>query len=421
MASTIKQVYVSLYVTEEEIQLVAAEYYNTRFNIIKVERAPAKGIINYRVTDKDELVACITELVARASSSIGATIRKVILVLPAYNFKRIPLKVSVIPTHDYLDKKDVARAMSNALKVDVGDGSLVVNSTVIKYTINGISTRRMPDKEFCEEAILDIDLLCADKEMAYSYVDAIYSAGLEAIDITLDNFSICKEALFFEQSLDKNLILLDISDSKTSLSLLAKGKLVSTEMIGEGIDCIVNEVYRKYRLPKENIKRLIKYNVDFDSQFKDDAIFAWNDNGTASSLTVKDLNEAVSKPLEAYIGRISKLCSPITESGESRFVITGEGAPLSALVSELKRLTGVDTVSYFPDSIGVRDSRLCAVYGALFIFREKAVLNDLLISCVDMQEYDDTVDHQTIDVEGESLTAKIKNLFMQYKNKEDNK
>lgn len=417
MVSSFKQVYVSIYMSEDVIQLIAAEYFNTRFNIIKVEKIPCKGLYNFHITDKNELVSSIKTIVAKASKAIGATIEKVILVLPAYNFSRLPLRVNVVPTKEYLSKTDVARAVSNSLKMDVGDNSLVVNASIVKYTINGISYRRMPEKEFCSQALVDIDLLCADKEMAYTFVDAVNAAGLEVVDITLDNYSICKEALLFEQSLEENLVMLDIKQSQTILTLLSKGKLISTEIINEGFNGLVDAVYNCYHLPKANILRLIKYNADVDSAYSYDAIFAWNENGKASSLDAQQLYNALEPALNSYLDKIITLCGPILEKGTSKFILIGEGATIGILSKKLAEKSEREVSVYYPESIGVRDTALCAVYGALYIYKEKTNLNDLLVSCINMEEYNDTVDQQVIDVEGESLTAKIKNLFSQYKNK----
>ena len=105
------------------------------------------------------------------------------------------------------------------------------------------------------------------------------------------------------------------------------------------------------------------------------------------------------------------------EKDTSKFVLTGEGATIGILQKMLAEKSEHEVSVYYPESIGVRDTALCAAYGALFIYKEKTNLNELLVSCVNMEEYNDTVDQQVIDVEGESLTAKIKNLFIQYKNK----
>ncbi len=62
---------------------------------------------------------------------------------------------------------------------------------------------------------------------------------------------------------------------------------------------------------------------------------------------------------------------------------------------------------------------MCSVYGSFFAYKEKASLNNLNVSCVDIAEYDSTVDQKKIDVEGETITMKIKKLFEQYRDREE--
>ena len=419
MAKGLKQVYASIFIDENELQIVAGEYFNTRFNIIRVDKVKMEGILNFKINDFDRAKEIVTKAIEHTSSKIGATIKKVILVLPAFNFKRYPLRVSVVPNGGILTRKDVAKALSSSLKAKVDGNSMIVNASIVKYFVNGIATRRLPEKEVCEEVLIDIDLLCADKDMCYDYVRLLASSGLEVLDITLNNYSICKEAVLLEQSLNENIILLDICNEHTFLTLLSKGKLLSTEVIFEGLSKINDAVYNEYHLPKESISRLVKYNVNFDSIYPDDAVFAWNDEKQINhSITVSELSNCVKEPINNFLGKILTMCKPIIESGKTSFFVVGEGAKMNALVQELRTLSNCPTKSYYPDTIGVRDSSLCASYGSFFVYREKALLNDLNVSCVDIAEYDQTVDQKKVDVEGESITSKIKKMFEQYRDEE---
>lgn len=419
MANDIKQVYASLFIDENELQILVGEYFNTRFNVIRVDKVKMDGILNFKINDYDRVVEIIRKSIEHSSSKIGATIKKVILVLPAFGFDRHSLRVSVIPKGGILSKEDIAKAVSSSLKSKVDNNSMIVNSSIVKYNINGIATRRFPDKEICEEVLVDIDLLCADKDMCYDYVKAVSDAGLEVVDITLNNYAICKEAVLLEQSLNQNVILLDISNEHSYLSLLSKGKLISTEIIYDGLSSIAEAVYNAYHIPKVNIDRLIKFNVDYDSPHPEDSVFAWNDDEQVNhSISINELSNSVRPALNQYLEKVLTMCKPIIDSGTTSFYVTGEGSKMTQLIKELNKESGCETKGYYPDTIGVRDSSLCAIYGSFFVYKEKAILNDLNVSCLDIAEYDQTVDQKKVDVEGESITTKIKKLFEQYRDEE---
>jgi hypothetical protein len=113
------------------------------------------------------------------------------------------------------------------------------------------------------------------------------------------------------------------------------------------------------------------------------------------------------------------MCKPIIETGAALWVC-GEGSSMDALISRLREASKCNVRAYYPDTIGARNTEYCAVYGALYVYKEKADLNRLNVNCVDMLQYDKVVDQIEEDVEGKSITSKIKNLFERYtRDKED--
>ena len=121
MANNIKQIYVSLQLCENEIKILVGEYFNTRFNIIRSEKYPTSSISDFKIINREELIKDIRNAVKDCSDKIGSQIEQVILVLPAYNFKRYPLHSNVIPENGIVRREDIARAVSMGIcKVNVG-------------------------------------------------------------------------------------------------------------------------------------------------------------------------------------------------------------------------------------------------------------------------------------------------------------
>ena len=150
MVNHTKQVYATLKMDDDRLQILVAEYFNTRFNIIAVYTDVLEGISDYKVSDKDKVIACIKKGIDTVSEKIGAGLQKIIVLIPPYRFERVSLKVSVIPYDGHIKKSDVARAISNSLKTNVGSDLVVINTLISKYTVNGISSRRFTENEACE-------------------------------------------------------------------------------------------------------------------------------------------------------------------------------------------------------------------------------------------------------------------------------
>ncbi len=413
MSKSIKQIYVAVELCENEIRILAAEYFNTRFNIIRSDRYETKAISDFRITDKNAMIQDLKRAFAQSSNKIGSDIEQAILVVPAYNFKRFPLKSKIVLDNKVLDKNDIARAVTNSLQATVDSDVIVVNANVTKYLVNGITSRRMPENEVSDEAVIDVDLLCADRDMCYDYVSAVEECGVKVLDIVLNNYAIAKEASLFEESLSKNIIILDVHRTCTYLTLLAKGRLASTEVIFEGLNLMTDNLYRRYYMPYADILRPVKYVADFDTRYPEDAVYAWTDQNNTNVLTYRQLNEAIEAPLNSFCDKLAKMCEPIIEAG-AKIILTGEGQQTKCLKERLQTMCNCEISEYFPDTIGIRDASMTALYGAFIVYREKAVMNDLSVSCIDLLKYDELINLKQLDSEGDTITTKIKNLFKHY-------
>ena len=91
MSTNIKQVYVALQLYENEIDILIGEYYNTRFNIIRADKYTSNAISDFSINNRDELIKDIRKAIQTSAEKIGTAIEKLLLVIPAYNFKRFPL------------------------------------------------------------------------------------------------------------------------------------------------------------------------------------------------------------------------------------------------------------------------------------------------------------------------------------------
>ena len=125
--------------------------------------------------------------------------------------------------------------------------------------------------------------------------------------------------------------------------------------------------------------------------------------------------ELISEEMKKGILDVDTVNMSGIDSGLTSFIVVGEGAKMKILNDELAKYSKCFVKEYYPEAIGIRDSSFCSVYGALFVYKEKAYLNSINVSCVDIAEYDSVVDLKKEDTEGESITNKIKKLFDTYR------
>ena len=78
-----KQIFAALEAADHEIRLVVGEFFNTRFNIIKVERIASNGVTYDQVTDPEEVTRAIKTAVANTKKMLGADVKRVIMAMPS--------------------------------------------------------------------------------------------------------------------------------------------------------------------------------------------------------------------------------------------------------------------------------------------------------------------------------------------------
>ena len=408
-----KQIFGAIEFAEREVRLIVGEYFNTRFNIIKVESSPCEGILDFAITNKEEVARSVKEVVSKATKHIGADIERLILIIPSVDFKRYPLKVSVMTSNGIVRKEDVVHAIKNAMKTEIDHNILIVNPVCVKYTCNGISYRRIPEKEICDNLVVDIDLLCANKAIAYDYVTLLEELGIEVLDISLDMYAICKEAALFERTVNKNIILIKADYNTTNLALISKGKLVNCDILYNGLSDIMDVVANKYHLPLTAIDRLVKYNVNLDLDEKSKgAIFAWKSTDEVShTISEYDLSVLIKTSLLEYVSKIKEACLPILEAADTDIFLVGEGAEMICLPELIKKYTNASTEKYLPETIGAREAKYCALLGSIYGHKDLVDINNDLTSSINLLKFNDVVEKKAEGEENLSFTTRVRNLF----------
>ena len=90
-----KQIFTAIEVADYEVRLIVGEFFNTRFNIIKVERVACDGFDGEKVVNADAITKAIQTAVENAKKMIGASIKSAILAVPSYGMKRYSFKSTV--------------------------------------------------------------------------------------------------------------------------------------------------------------------------------------------------------------------------------------------------------------------------------------------------------------------------------------
>ncbi|MBR2812493.1 MAG: cell division protein FtsA [Solobacterium sp.] len=420
-----KQIYAALEASDHEVRLVIGEFFNTRFNILKVERIPTNAVTYNGVVDPEGLVAAVKTAVANTSKMISADIKKVLIAMPSYRMKRYPFTSTVLI--DGIEEKvgfsDVNKALRIAEQMDIGRDYALIQTVPIRYTVNGIASRRVPVDEKASQMTVEIDVLCADRKFSYDLVACIEKAGLSVKDIFLDVYAAGKEAAIFEQAVNHQVIVLKMERESTTLGLMRKGRLTTATVVPFGIGNIARALTDKYGLDIEAAVELVKYSINLNEPvFTNNPVHIWAENDVTRTITEAQLAECIRENVEIWVSGIEKTCIPILQAGATAVMITGEGGETAGLSDLLQARLGVETRVYIPETLGGRNAGLSACLGLFYAYQDKLPLHGETDDSLDMEAFIRAVSYREKKPEGtkeDTLTNKLRGLFLEGKNKVD--
>ncbi len=412
----IKEIFASIEIADHEVRLIVGEFYESRFNILRVEKASINGIDNKRIVNEQNIANGIIKVLKQAEDNLGYHIESVLLVVPSVNVKRVSTSVKIVPetVSRRIRLSDIQRGRNEAIKHHESDDLVLVNIGCSKYTTNGISSRKMPINELCEELTMEVDLLFADKEVVYSYASCVEKAGLKILDICLDSYAIAQEAAIFEQTLDKYIVLIDVEQDTMTLSLFAHGRLISSRLEAKGYNEWFKELKEKCNFSTNIAYRLAQNTCRLETQSaRDTTIYVYSQAKEQHQLSEKEVASMLENPIANWIDDVNELCSDIINSGEAKYILTGAGMEILAIPQLLDKLNAPNMV-YVPQTIGARDSSYCACLGCFYAWKEQQeIKHDTRTSCPqqEVERVMEAVKNKANENDEGSFTKKLKKIL----------
>jgi cell division protein FtsA len=417
-----KQIFAALEVADHEVRLVVGEFFNTRFNIIRVDRVPCFGLTYNRIDNPEAITTAIQKCMKDTKDKLGADIKKVILAMPSYRFKKYTVNstVDVKGIDGTITVNDVREAIRRAQGVSIGKDYALIQASCVKYIVNGIAARRMPIGDKCSQLSIDIDLLCADRKLSYDLVSCIENAGLSVMDIFPDIYAVGKEAALFEQSVRKQVVILKMERESTVLGLLHNGRVATAAVLPAGIGTIAGAVVDEYGIPSETAVELLKYSARLDQEkCSDNPVHIWAKDGVTNTITEQQLVDCARKNVEYWLNAIQKTCDPILQAGETTVIITGEGGETQGLSSLVQARLGTETKCYVPETLGGRNAGLTACLGLFYAYQDKLPISGFIDDSLDMDAFVKAVSYRENKADSaakeDTITSKLKGLFLEGK------
>ncbi len=411
-----KKVYAAIELADQEVRLVVMEIFESRSNVLRVERVACSGMQNGKILDESMVVTAVREATKSAQAALGYRIERVILIIPSINVKRNSQKVHVQIEDGTktIRQFHIQQGYQKAIQKRMGDDVEYVNPNRITYIVNGNESKKMPKGEECTDFYMNVDLLYGDKQTIYEFAKCIELANLEILDLCLDVYASGQETAALQQSEDRAIVQLSLEAQHTSLGLFMNEKLMSVAQIDKGFNWIIEPLKEKYNLSDEIGYRLLQNIFSSREEENSDVIvYIEQKEDDRVEISAEELAKVTLPRLKEYIAEINTACEPIVRNGKTRFVMTGKGSNI-AVLKELADSFCAETIVYETSTIGARDGSFVADLGAAFVWQDtNRIRNDERIS-VNNNELEasiDSINQKSKDGDG-GFTKKMKSVIL---------
>jgi cell division protein FtsA len=405
-----QNVYVGLEIADHELRMVVGQFINTRLHVLKVERVPITGILHHAIVDQRAIIERIQQAAQHIKETLGIEIERVVLSLPSLNMHRYIERMR-ISTEGVITIKDIQSVYKRAFKVQIPDHETLVNVAMSRFIVNGIVMRRFPVNEVCDHFDVDVDLYCGDKDLIYRYVQTVEKAGLSLSEISLDTYALGKEASLFEKSFETYQIAIKLERQSTSLSLFAKGKLISSESLSIGTQTMISALSQKFNLPLDIADKLLHNNIRFGlDSYPDTPIYLWSVEGKANTLNESDAMKVIEAPLTKWLDQVKTTIQPIIKEATVQLVMFGESGELNGMDVLINKQLDVECRLYIPETLGVRTSALASVSGLFYVLKDLITVRDYLPG-VDMISFNQSFNPKAEGSNDDTFSGRFKGLL----------
>ena len=220
-----KQILAVVSFSQYKLKVLVAQFFNTKFNVLKVEQVFTEGFDGSHVVDEKALVAALRKSLAHIASNLGVSVTQVILCIPSVEMDRYREKVKVVPQFaSTITSKDITLAIKKAMMSQVRPDKEVIFVNINGFITHNSVYKKLPSNSELTSVVLDLDYYVASKTLTYDLAKCIEKAGVGLLDVVLDAYALGKETAAIDASLKSSVIVVEIEMKRTLLSLYYHGR-----------------------------------------------------------------------------------------------------------------------------------------------------------------------------------------------------
>jgi cell division protein FtsA len=340
-----------LEITSSGIKLLIGYVYKKDVFVLHALESTRSMLLKGAVTDQDQMIIAIKELVNSASKTLGLSFDSVILGLPAIDLSIEQARSETITTdtESHVSLFDGSNALAQITKLKTDDTGKKTVADIVPYQYileKGATFREYPLGKVSKTLAIAADVEIMDSLFVNSLTKCVEGAGLKVEKYV----SVTNAAIRYISSFQKSYaeyLYLDFGARLTTIGYAYDNRLIKAETINFGSNDITDALAKKFGLSFEDANRYKEvYGISKNPKFN---------YATKEGLKVEDIGEAIKKALSTLTDALQSFMLTVDSSARNLFILSGGGADLLGLDSYLANLFQNRVIVFTPTCYGARN------------------------------------------------------------------
>lgn len=369
-----RRIYSALDIGSRYIKLVVGEFINGHLHILCAIKSPSNGFKKNQITNEENLIRSINNVLNEASLKLNFKITKVIVNIPT-DYNDFKMTESTIPIEDEVTSNDILKVMQSSSYNQIKPNDELLSAIPIVFKVGDNETNAPFGKKGNTLSVKSV-LVTTDKKRVYDLVRLLEKCELEIIDIMptglVDYYN------FKNKELDStNTIVVNIGSTSTNISVFSKGIYINNQTLDLGGEDIDKEIARTFNLRKKEaiyVKENLALGVPNNADVKETLTLPDID-GKDITINEYEVSTLISKNLSEMLKIIKKNINYLTKKEISYIIITGglsEIRDITVLLNQMFNNVKIGNIN----EIGARDNSFSTSIGMLKYFNSKLDLRE---------------------------------------------
>lgn len=405
----------SIDVGSSSIKIVVGEMVKNKLNILAVSDTPSSGIKKGLVVDKEATLKSLKKGIEKVEETIGLSIKKVIVNVPAYNANfSITEGSTTITSEDHVIRgNDIARALQGCVYNKVRNNEELITIMPIYFLVDEEKNVKDPKNIIANKLQAKSLIVTTPKKNVYPILECIDSLGIEVIDITFNAIG-DYYANNYKELNNKVGAIVNIGHDTTTIATFNKGVLTNMEVLDVGGRNIENDIAFIYKVSKKDAHALKEKLALAHKRLAiaSESTIVTNTLGAEIKINQYELSEIVMSRLQEILNMVKKQINHLTKKEISYIIFNGGVTESLDFNLVLESIFGKNALITNIPEIGVRNNKYSSSVGMIKYFNDKMAFRNKEFSIFNIEEQEELGSYERrVNVSENSVLGKLFGYF----------